>query len=161
MAPVAGQEAVEFIQRFGAEIREHSPRIDQSIGGQYPRAAGIRDYAQSWPARARLLSQHFRRIKQVRYRPYTEDSAPPQRCVKHGIASSQRSGVRHRRSCGDLRPAGFDEYDRFLERYFPCSRHECPGIAHRLHVDQDATGGGVFPEVFNNVTPRYIQHRTK
>ncbi len=60
-----------------------------------------------------------------------------------------------------IRAAGFDDYDGLGERNFASRRKKGAGIANRFHINDDAFGLGVIPEIVDEITPTHVEHGTQ
>jgi hypothetical protein len=93
MAPMRGQQGVERGACLGRKLRELAAAADEHVGAERAGAAGIRDDGEAWPARARLLGQHFSHVEELTDGVHAQHTGASERGIQHFIAARQRAGV--------------------------------------------------------------------
>ena len=90
---------------------------------------------------------------------HAQHAAAAEGGIEHLVAAGQGSGVSRRRSGRLLSAAGLDDDDGLGQGHLACRRQEGPGVADRLHVEEDALGIRVVAEVVDQITPADVEHR--
>ena len=104
------------------------------------------------------FDEHFRHVEQVRDAVHAQHTAPPERGVEHFIAAGQRSRMRRRRLRRGFGASRLDHDDRLSQRHFARGRKKRSRIADRLHVDHNAVGMRIVPQIIDQVAPSHIEH---
>src|SRR5262245_14561886 len=76
------------------KLGEPATGANQHVGGKRARTTGIGNDGEMWAVRAWLFGQHFGHVEQFLDGIDAQDSNPTESGVEHGIAASERAGVR-------------------------------------------------------------------
>lgn len=152
VAPLGRQHGIEGGQALAREFRQLAAVEHQGVGGEHAWAAGVSDDRQPRTGGSpRLFGQHIGQIEQVGEAIHPQHAATPQRRLQHRITAGQGTGVGGRRPRRLGSAAALDQHDRLGERHFPRRREEGAGIADRLHINDDAAGGGIVAQVGDQI----------
>jgi len=158
VAPGRGEEAIQLLHGLGGDPGELAAAGYESVCRQHAGAARVGQDRQAWPLRAWLFTQGLGHVEEVRDVVHAQDAAAHERGVEHLVGAGQGAGVRGGRVGGGGGAAGLDDDNRFSQGDLAGGRVERAGVAHGLHVDQDALGLPVVAEVVDQVPPPHVHH---
>ncbi len=160
MAPMHREKCVKSIHGLRREPGQFAAILNQLIGREDSRAARIGDNGKAPARRARLHSENFSHIEQIRNAIDAQNAAAAEGGVEYVVASGKNSRVGCR-GVGSLAGAsGLDHDDGLVESHFARRGEECAGITDGLHVDDDAARVWVITEVIDEIRPSHVQHGT-
>ena len=161
VTPRRRQDFVERRHRGRGQFRELPAAGDERVRGQHAWTAGVGHDRQPRAFGSRLLGEHFRHVEQFRNAVHPQDAHALECGLQHFIAAGQRAGVGSRRLRRLRRAPRFDDDDGLGQRHFARGREKRPGVADRLHIDDDAFGVRIVAEMVDQIPPAHIEHRAE
>ena len=130
----------------------------QGVRREHRRPPRVGHDGQGRPTRPGLLVEHLGHPEEVGDAVHAQDAHAPEGSVQYLVRTGEGARVRCRRLGRLGGAAGLDDDDRLGQRDLTSGGQEGPRVADRLHVDEDALGARIVPEIGDDVSPTDVEH---